>query len=594
MNVKKRNKIAAPGVKPVASSPRSFPPVSVAVFLITLAGMLAYGNSFNAPLIFDDLVNITDNPTILDLGNAGRVFLPTVGSSLADRPVVNFTLAVNYAISGYRVWSYHAFNLLIHILAAITLFGIIRRTLLSRRMGEKYGQVATSIAFGSSLIWLLHPMQTQAVTYITQRFESLMGMFFLMTVYCAIRSWNSSSANVWRLLAFLTFILGAGSKEVIVVAPFVALAWEWIFIRSSWEEVWRRSWRLYAGLGAGILLLGLLVNVAAVHTSGFGAATYAPWEYWQTQPQAILHYLRLAVWPDRLCFDYGRPMISFGEAMPSAAMLAMMLTGSLWLFYKKSPLGFPALAFFLILAPTSIMPLKDPVCEYRMYLPMAALSTAFVFMVHLAGCRLQERFSPPAVNRLPSFFWIAILLASLPLGVLTYERNQVYRQGLIWRDTVQKAPQNSRAHLNLGVELDQAGKPYEAIRHFEEAIRLRPDYAAAPANLGAVLIRLGKTDDAIRYLKEAIRLEPGYAEAYSNLGVALGRSGRLDEAVAAFGEALRLKPDSAEGHSNLGLVLGYLGRKQESIGHLQEALRLKPDYQAARMNLELLMKTDGR
>jgi tetratricopeptide (TPR) repeat protein len=344
----------------------------------------------------------------------------------------------------------------------------------------------------------------------------------------------------------------------------------------------------------GVAFLGFLVAMGGTASTGTTRVPFSSRQYWLTQPQVIIHYIRLSFWPAPLCFDYDWPIAKLKDAWPSIIAVLILLTGSLWLLYKRHPVGFLATWFFAILGPTSLLPLTHPAWEYRMYLPLAALTVFMMFAVYDTGKKWQRRFVSPVNKPIKLVFWLLPLIISVIFGALTFSRNQVYRQGLIWQDAVQKAPRNSRAHLNLGVELDQAGKPYEAIRHFEEAIRLKPDYAAPPANMGTVLIRLGKTDDAIRYLKEAIRLEPNYAEAYSNMGVALGRAGRLHESIAEFEKALRLKPDSAEVHSNMGLVLGHLGRKQEAIGHLQEALRLKPDYQAARMNLELLMRIDRR
>jgi tetratricopeptide (TPR) repeat protein len=277
---------------------------------------------------------------------------------------------------------------------------------------------------------------------------------------------------------------------------------------------------------------------------------------------------------------------------PAVLIVAALLSLTGWALFKRKPAGFPGAWFFAILAPTSLVPLPDPAFEHRMYLPLAAPVVLLVIGAYRLGLILRDRYSFGKKN-LAATGMAGLIIVFILLGVITYQRNSVYADAVsIWTDTVRKAPGNSRAHLNLGVELDRSGNTEEALRHFSETIRLQPDHAGAYANIGNIFTNMGRTDDGIRYLQEAIRLKADSAEVYSNLGVALGRSGRLNEAVVQLEHALRLKPDYAPAHSNLGLALGRLGRKQEAIGHFQEALRLKPDYQAARMNLELLMRMD--
>ena len=575
-------------------APRAFP-IPAAVILLLLAGALAYGGSLNGPFIYDDIPNIVDNRAIRDVLNIMNPSLGPTGAGLYNRSVVRFSFTVNYALGGDHVRGYHILNLAVHLLAGVTLFGIVRRTLLTERMKADYGPAATLLGFACALLWLLHPLQTQAVTYIIQRCESMMGLFFLLTCYCAIRGWQSSRSGPWHGAAVLFFVLGMGSKEVIAVAPPLLLIYDVIFIHGRWGTAIRKSWPLYAGLTGGVILLGLLLVMGSQVWQGAGLKEYLPLvPYWQTQPGVILHYLRLVAWPDALCLDYAWPFTPWQKAWPSILALSALLALTGWAVFKRKPAGFLGAWFFAILAPTSLVPLPDPAFEHRMYLPLAALVVLVVIGVYRLALILRER-NAFGKDRQAVAGVAGLLALALLLGGITYKRNGVYAGEVsIWADTVQKSPRNSRAHLNLGVELDRAGNPHEAVRHFEEAIRLQPDRAEAYTNMGNVLTNLGKTDDAIRYLQEAIRLKADYGEAYSNLGVAFGRSGRLNEAIEQFEHALRLKPDYAPAHSNMGLALGRLGRKQEAIAHFQEALRLKPDYQAARMNLELLMRMDRR
>ncbi len=573
-----------------ARAPLDFP-IPAAIILLLIAGAIAYASSLNGPFIYDDIPNIVDNQAIHDIHNTVNLFQGPAGSGLYTRPFIRVSLAVNYAFGGDNVRGYHILNLAVHLLAGIALFGIVRRTLLTDRMKAIYGQAATTLGFACALLWMLHPLQTQAVTYIIQRCESMMGLFFLLTFYCAIRGWQSSRSGLWHGAAVLFFLLGAGSKEVIAVAPPLLLIYDAVFMKKGWKAAVRTSWPLYCGLAGGLIVLAFIVMLGMQAAQGAGLKeSLPPVQYWQTQPMVIFHYLRLVVWPDPLCLDYVWPLTTWQKAWPSIMILSTLIALAGWAVFKRKPAGFLGAWFFAILAPTSLVPLPDPAFEHRMYLPLAALVVLVVVGLYRFGLIMQERYAV-GKDKLVLVGVVGLLVLVLLLGGITYKRNGVYASEVsIWTDTVQKSPRNSRAHLNLGLELDRAGNPYEAIRHFEEAIRLQPDYAGAYSNMGNVLANLGKTDDAIRYLQEAIRLKADYAEAYSNLGVAYGRAGRLNEAVVQLEHALRLKPDYAAAHSNLGLALGRLGRKQEAIAHFQEALRLKPDYQAARMNLELLMR----
>ena len=245
------------GGKP-ARAPMLFP-LPAAIILLVIAGTLAYGASLNGPFIYDDIPNIVDNQAIHDIRSSMNMSLGPAGPGLNTRPVIRFSLAVNYAIGGDNVRGYHILNMAIHLLAGITLFGIVRRTLLTERMKAIYGSTATFLGFACALIWLLHPIQTQAVTYIIQRCESMMGLFFLLTFHCSIRGWQSLRPGPWHGAAVLFFLLGVGSKEVIAVAPPLLLIYDAIFMKKGWKTAVRTSWPLYGGLAGGLIVLGFLV-----------------------------------------------------------------------------------------------------------------------------------------------------------------------------------------------------------------------------------------------------------------------------------------------------------------------------------------------
>ena len=546
--------------------------------LIAAAALAAYANSFTGPFVLDDLPSIAANPTIRHLGAALR---PSAATTGGGRPILNLSLAINYAISGSAVWSYHALNLAIHVLAGLALFGIIRRAL-ERRTGT----AAPSIAFAAALLWILHPLQTESVTYIVQRAESLMGLFYLLTLYCFIRGSGTEGvrARRWYALSIAACLLGMGTKEVMVSAPLVALLYDRTFLAGGFREAWRRRAPVYAGLGCTWLVLAYLVFSAHGRggTAGFGSAV--AWQsYALTQLPAIAHYLRLCFWPHPLVFDYGTALATFSLYVVLCGLLVACLVAlTAWALFRRPALGFLGASFFAILAPSSsfIPVATETMAEHRMYLPLAPVSALVVIGIY----RWLGRAALP-------------VCMALAAGLLwtTWQRNETYRSEMgLWADTVNRRPDNDRARTNLGNALSAQGRTAEAIVQFEEALRLNPLGADARNDLGNAFNAQGRTAEANAQFEEAQRLNPDSIEAHNNLGNALNAQGRAPEAIAQYEEALRINPDYAEAHNNLANVLNAQGRSAEAIVHFEAALRLKPEVAEVHNDLGNALKAAGR
>jgi tetratricopeptide (TPR) repeat protein len=540
---------------------------------ILAAGVIVvYWRTFSVPLLFDDHDSIAGNLTIRHLSTA---LWPPLNTTASGRPILNLSLAVNYAISGTAVWSYHVLNLVIHVLAGLTLFGIVRRTLARRKL-----PAASLIGFSAALLWTLHPLQTESVTYIVQRAESLMGLFYLLTLYCFIRGAEADGPRrLWFAVSVAACFLGMATKEVMISAPLIVLLYDRTFVAGSFREAWRQRWGLHAALAATwLLLLGLVASTGWNRSgaSGFDVGI-TPWAYWLTQFEAVARYLWLSVWPHPLVFEYGTFWVSRAtEVAPYALLVGLLAMAVLVALWRRPALGFPGAWFFVILAPTGIMPGRTQmIVEHRMYLPLAAVMTLAAIGIH-AAVRRQS--------------WVVIAALAIGLGVLTARRNEDYRSELtIWNDAAAKRPDNARAHTNLGAAWSRMpGGWNNAVAQYEEALRLQPDSAEAHNNLGVAWVQLpGRLNDAISQYQEALRLQPNFAEAHNNLGVVWSQMpGRQNDAIARFEEALRLKPDYAEAHNNLGLAWSNVPERQnDAIAQYEEALRLKPDYAQAHYNL---------
>jgi tetratricopeptide (TPR) repeat protein len=599
-----------------------------AVCAILLAGLWAYRGSFSAPFTFDDEPAIVNNPSIRDLGEIGRVLAgpPEGGNTAAGRPVVNLSLAVNYAVGGLDVRGYHAVNLAIHLLAALTLFGLVRRTLRARPAlsgaDRAPGPGPTLPAFFVALLWALHPLQTECVTFIAQRAESMMGLLYLLTLYGFVRgsSFAEASADekaagnvgsgrgVWRcggwfLVSGACCLFGMGTKEVMASAPLIVLLYDRTFVSGSFREALGRRRIYYALLAATWLPLAFLVIRAGGHrsvTAGFGNGVTA-WSYALTQCRAIALYLKLAFWPHPLVFDYGTAVATgFAAVAPQAALVLLLLAGTAAALWRRSASGFAGAWFFLILAPSSsFVPIvTQTMAEHRMYLPLAAvISLAVCGGLRLLACLPGGRVSLSRAA-LRGSFALALALAAA-LACLTARRNEDYRSALsLWEDTLAKVPGNPRAHYNLGVLMDAAGRRREAVDRYREALKLDPSYAGAHVNLGiAWMEEPGRLDDAISEFQEAIRLKPDLAAAHNDLGGAWERTpGRLKDAVSQYEEAVRLDPDFALAHYNLAhALLAVPGRLDDAIAHFAAAARLKPGYVEAHLGLAVaLLETGAR
>ena len=583
-----------------------------AMALIAVAGVAAYSNSLHGPFIFDDPLSIAKNPTIRSLWRLDDVLLPSSQLHLY-RPTMNLTLAVCYDIGGLDVVPYHVLNLAIHILAALVLFGVTRRTLLLPALAVRFAAASTGLGLAVSLLWMLHPLQTESVTYVVQRCEALMGLFCLTTVYCVLRGAGSRRAWLWHLAAVAACGLGMGAKESMAMTPFLVLLYDRVFLASSLREVFRKRWGLYLGMALTSVILVSMIEASL--TRGFGTMGKVPtvWEYGRTQFGVVVHYLRLSFWPAPLCLDYGWPVAkSAWQIIPPAVAIGVLFLTTCAALWRWPRWGFLGACFFLTLAPSSsLLPIPDLAFEHRMYVPLAPLVAAVVLGGYAAGRGLMGR---GVLKRLAaSLLGLGLIIATVSvLGALTYRRNNDYRSELaIWQATLAQAPQNPRVHLNLGVALTHQGRDADAVAHLRQALKLGSRYVHLYNNLGIALAALGNTAEAIEQFEQALKLDakdpeihynfadaliqvgrldeavahyrraleitPNDSQVYNNLGDALVRQGRFDEAISQFRQALVIDPDAAAVHCNLGNVLAGQRRFHEAIAHWREALRAQPD-----------------
>ena len=561
----------------------------VASAVIVAAGLAAYSNSFQGPFIFDDTTSIPKNPYIQHLWPIWEAMKAPQHQTAAGRPILSLSLAVNYAVSGMAVWSYHGLNLIIHLASATVLYGIIRRTMLLKGMGETLGGAVTPgtspggawlLALACSLIWLLHPLNTGSVTYIIQRAESLMGLFYLLTLYLAIRGLTSTRRTYWWYGAStLACLIGMFCKEVMFTAPIAVFMYDAVFASRSVLKAGRRHWVLHLCLAATwVPFIAYASRGYRTESVGFGWDISA-FDYAATQCNVIMHYLKLAFWPARLSLDYDWPIArQFSQYGSNGGLLVLILVGVLIVLVRRPQWGFLGAWVFLILGPTSsVLPIATEVAaEHRMYLPLVGPVVAVVLGAYALGMAAARR--RPAL-RAPAFAAgcaACVALAGL-FGWMTHRRNFDYRSdAAIWRDATQKVPGNGRAFHNLAVCQADQGRNQDAIDTFSRAIELKPNQPEAFAHRGISYSAIGQYDKAVADFQQALKLDPGNSTAQIGLGVAADKTGNADLAMDRFRQAVQEDPKSAVAWSNLGSSYHGKGKYDQALECFDKAIQLDP------------------
>jgi tetratricopeptide (TPR) repeat protein len=568
-------------------------------------GLASYANSFAGVFVLDD-VSILRTEELHSLWPPwASMFCP----KMVTRPLVGLSLAVNHALSGTeRTGSYHAFNLLIHLLAALTLFGLVRRTLDAPPLMARFARHAAPLALGVALLWTAHPLQTESVTYVIQRAEALMGLFFLLTLYCAARSFTAPKPTAWRIAAIAAATLGMGCKQVMAMAPLLVLLHDRYFFAGSFRATLRR-WPLYLGLALAWIPLALLsLSVEQFDGAGFGLGI-APQHYLLTQAGVMLRYLRLAFWPDDLSLHYDWPVARSAADVAAELWLLIPLLLAIGVgFLRRAPVSYLGLWFFLILAPTSsLIPIQDAAAEHRLYLSLAA-PCALVVLVSYRGLARLWPGSRDGESAVPSA-WACRVSGVLVVGLAiacalrTRARNEDYHdEARIWEGAIRVGDElrmpDALACYNLGVVLAEQGRREDAIAAYRRAIAIRPSHVKSYGNLGSELYLLGRYAEAVPYYLTAALLRPTDDER-ENLALLFAKLDKTPEdaeryftAVRSPGITVGLEPQwMADVHAHLGLSLLWHAesgaaldrpeRLRAANAQFRKALKYRPDHAAA-------------
>lgn len=496
-------------------------------WLLAAAMIIPYLNSFQGVFILDDYRVILEAPHVLN----GTLPLTW------NRLLVDLSFTVQYALAGgFHAAHFHAVNLLIHLAAALLLYGIVYRTLALPGIPEWAAQRATGIGFATALLWAIHPIQPYAVTYICQRYELAVSLCVMGSLYAFIRSLATTRPAAWLAGSVAVCWLGVGTKENIAMAPLVIGAFDYLLVARSIREMrTRRAWYYRALAGTWLIVaLALAQTFQALAQEKIQmGASIPPLVYLLSQPGAILHYLRLAVFPHPLTLDYNWPIAEGFRAvgLPFLVVGGMAAT-AVYALIRRYRAGFPLVAFFLILAPSSsFLPLDDRLFLHRMYLPLATVILPLIMAGAWLASRIRRQSAAPA---LPALFTAVALLS----GWLTISANREFHSEIaLWTRNVEIRPQAWRARNALAVALCESGRMAEAIPHFLYTLhhtRHVHSYKTPPPPSETPRYHADQSEHYVRY------------RAWSNLGRAYASLGHTEPAITAFAWALRIEPYADE------------------------------------------------
>jgi len=562
--------------------------------LLAIIVVLIYTPSLTTPFIFDDISNIRDNPHIripaLSLQN---LVWAGFHSPITNRPVANISFALNYYANGYNPVGFHVVNVLIHIASGFLLYFLAKATLASPALKAEYARFGW-IPFFTVFIWIVHPLQTQSVSYLVQRMNSLEAMFYILSMLLYARFRLSEPSRLkWLMFAgcIVSGLLAFGTKEISATLPGFIILYEWYFFQGLDGRWVLRHLLILLAAGLVIILISLayLKNGPVVQIlSSYDHRDFTMVQRVLTQFRVVLFYISLLIWPRpsrlNLDHDFG---LSYSLTDPMSTLFAMLAVLALIvlavLTARRNPLlSFCILWFFGNLVIESSVFGLELVFEHRTYLPSMLATMALV--------ALMFRYVKPV--------WMAVILLCIAGSVFsawTFQRNNVWADEIaLYQDCAAKSPGKARVQNNLGAALSRHGRLPEAVEQFRNALAIKYDFADAHYNLGYALARQGELEQAVHHFRESLRLDPKSLKTLNNLGVALVFLGRYREAMDYLQAALKINPSDADVNSNIGFALMKQGDPEGAVQHLSRALAIDPNHVDALNNLGLVFMDQGR
>jgi len=549
------------------------------ILFIFCLGTIVYSNTFFCPFHFDDTSFIVDNSFIKNIHDLHRIW-----SFYPCRFITFITLAFNYHFNHLEVSGYHLFNLGVHLISAVMVWWLVLLTFSTSAMkNEKITPHANSIALLAGLVFVSHPVQTEAVTYIWQRAASLVALLYVASLCFYVQSRllqdRNKSPNWPRFLyacSLITAVLAMFTKEDAITLPVMVMLYEFSFFKAKGKG--RFNWRATTPFLFTLIIIPLTLHLTKSVMSQRlqlivgGSSGISPMHYFLSESRVIVTYLRLVFVPINQNLDYDFPTFNSIFQWPvliSFLFLAGVLYFAKRLFLRYRLVSFSIFWFFLTLLPeSSFLPLQDLIFEHRLYLPLVGFS---IFLV----TSLFYLFEKKGVTM------VIIALAAVIAcnSFLTYQRNKIWKDDFtLWNDSIHKSPLKARPYNNRGLDYERQNDFTRALSDYDRALELKPNFIEAYNNRGTTYDKLGKFAQAIADYNKALALNPQYAEIYNNRGSAKDKLGQWTQAIADYNKAIELNPDHAESYNNRGSIYDKLGQYHEAILDFDKAIALNPIY----------------
>lgn len=544
----------------------------IAFLLIIVVGTIIYSNTFDSVFQWDDIPNILENKELTDISIFSS---PSKWLDFNNRPFSLFTFSLNYYFSKFNVFSFHLVNLIIHLLTGWIIYLLVNfifsMPLLKDDPISEYSDIFSLFV---ALIFVAHPIQTQAVTYIVQRMASLAALFYVMSVYFYakgrlyyINNQIKQKFFLFYFLALLSGILALLSKQNAVTFPMAMLLFEFFFIRDKENKLFKN----YLMISSSIIFFVVIIVITTFELPR-ETDEISRIEYLLTQFTVTIKYFQLLILPIGQNLDYDFPisktLLDLRVLGSLTAILSVLILGA-WLYGKNKIISFGIFWFFLTLSvESSIIPIQDVIFEHRLYLPMFGFSLCFVTLV----------FSLINVKRkklLTAILSIIILF----YGIATYSRNQIWKtRYLLWEDIVKKSPGKSRPNSNFGKQLQNKGKTEEALAHYQKALRIDKDYMEARYNLGLAYFRKGEHGKAVKNLK---MIKPSWIAHLTNHALKLYREKKYILAIEYCNLVLKVQEENVIALHTLGAIDYVHGNTEKAMAYYKKVLVIDPNNVAS-------------
>lgn len=552
---------------------------------LLLAGMFLYAGSMQGPFLFDDVPNIVQNRSLHRFPNLSAVW--EANPKTRFLPFVSFSL--NYSFFGTSVWGYHLFNLVPHVFNAFWVYLLVLLLLKTPKLrGTCSENAGIYLAAFSAFVFLCHPLQTQAVTYIVQRIASMAAFFYLGATVFYLKS-RLDQKRSYYFVAWIMTVAAMFCKENAFTLPAALILIDVTGFGFSGEK--KKTFLRWAPFLATLCIIPYLAH-AEVKTDTLKGPflpiqkeALARGDYFLTQLNVLCTYLRLFIFPAGQNADYDYPVarsILEPRTFLCFLVLAGLFAAAFWMWRRNRLMAFSISWFFLTLSvESSIFPIEDVIAEHRMYLPLAGC--AVFLAAALRGWAGKSSYGVAA----------GVILLILFSGI-TYARNRVWgSEKIFWEDVIRKSPQKARGYNNLGQFYCATGKTEKGFGLFEKALQLDPRYVPAHFNLAAGYQRAGDLEQALRSYGRALELDPGYYIAHNNRGNIYAEQEKWAQASAEFQKVLDVEPAYVPAYDNLGLVYQKMGDSQKAIANFEEAIRRDPGYAPAYIHLGIVLKNRG-